>query len=50
MVHALRSIRHATRWEVIRMDLEAMVLALDGPQHGPQAADRLRKSTGVSLA
>jgi hypothetical protein len=31
------------------MDLEVAVLALDGPQHWPQAADRLRKSTGVSL-
>lgn len=32
------------------MGLEVVVFALDGPQHEPQAADRLRKSTGVSLA
>ena len=37
------------RWEVIRMGLEVVALALDGP-HEPQAADRLRKSTAVSLA
>ncbi len=30
------------------MGLEVVVFALDGPQHEPQAADRLRKSTRVA--